>query len=433
MLQIRISSEDDGEGNKLDFMNLADSIYSSLLEQQHYFDDCLILNPVENIPDPKILTPSTSFLHGLYNTDTIKTEEEKINSKIQFSGRSQITNDINKIYTSWAELLGGEGISMRLLSGLHAHIVIFMAITEIGQRVMALPEKAGGHVSSYAILKRLGLQIKDIPYNCTQMKIDQEKCISDIEAFQPDVIFVDRSEGLVYEDFSWLGHYKTEHPCYKIFDASQYLTNIICYDYRNPFEMGFDLIITTMHKNLPGPQRALVCAKKSDEMWKRLRSGISTYVSNMHTFSIYSAGLLLSNYEQLKTLSKNMLQNACTLDAALQAAGVPIIARQTDSLSPPTHHCWIGPLDKVCAYELYCSLEQIGLMTNYRLLPYDIGYGLRLGLSGATQSGLRAVDIPELAEIISTVYGHGVDEQIKGKAHHFIRRVKGIDKNDPMQ
>ena len=168
MLQIRISSEDDGEGNKLDFMNLADSIYSSLLEQQHYFDDCLILNPVENIPDPKILTPSTSFLHGLYNTDTIKTEEEKINSKIQFSGRSQITNDINKIYTSWAELLGGEGISMRLLSGLHAHIVIFMAITEIGQRVMALPEKAGGHVSSYAILKRLGLQIKDIPYNCTQ-------------------------------------------------------------------------------------------------------------------------------------------------------------------------------------------------------------------------------------------------------------------------
>jgi len=417
----------------LDFTSLADSIYTSLQEQQNHFNDSLILNPVENIPDPKILVPGTSFLHGLYNTDTIKTKDEKINSKIQFSGRAQITDDINKIYASWAELLGGKGMSMRLLSGLHAHIVIFMAITEIGQRVMALPEKAGGHVSSYAILKRLGLQIKDIPYDCTHMKIDREKCVSDIDAFQPDVIFVDRSEGLIYEDFSWLGQYKTAHPCYKIFDASQYLTNIICHDYQNPFDMGFDLIITTMHKNLPGPQRALVCAKQNDKMWKRLRSGISTYVSNMHVFSIYSAGLLLSNYEQLKTLSKNMLQNASVLDSELQNSGVPIITRQTGPLSPPTHHCWIGPLDKLNAYELYHSLEQIGFMTNYRLLPYNIGYGLRLGLSGATQSGLRACDIPELAEIISTAYRHGVGAQLKEKALHFIHRVKGIGDNDPVQ
>lgn len=374
-----------------------------------------------------------SFLHGLYNTDTVKTEEEKINSKIQFSGRSQMTEDINRIYVSWAELLGGEAISMRLLSGLHAHIVIFMAITEIGQRVMALPEKAGGHVSSYAILKRLGLQIKDIPYDCTLMKIDRKKCISDIEAFKPDVIFVDRSEGLIYEDFSWLGHYKTAHPCYKIFDASQYLTNIICLDYLNPFDMGFDLIISTMHKNLPGPQRALVCAKRSDEVWKRLRTGISTYVSNMHVFSIYSAGLLLKNYKQLQTLSKGMLQNACVLDSALQAADVPIIARHVDRSSPPTHHCWIGPFKKLRAYELYCSLEQIGLMTNYRLLPYNIGYGLRLGLSGATQSGLQVSNIPELAEIISETYRYGVDEQLRSKTLDFIRRVKGTVDYGPAQ
>lgn len=414
----------------MDFSSLTDSFCVSLYEQQKQFKDSLILNPVENIPDPEILTPSTLFLHGLYNTDTIKTEDEKVNSKIQFSGRTQITEDINKIYASWAELLGGEGISMRLLSGLHAHIVTFMAITEIGQRVMALPEKAGGHVSSYAILKRLGLQIKDIPYDCVHMKIDREKCILDMETFQPDVIFVDRSEGLVYEDFSWLGHYKTAHPCYKIFDASQYLTNIICHDYTNPFDMGFDLIITTMHKNLPGPQRALVCAKQNNATWKRLRSGISTYVSNMHVFSIYSAGLLLKNYEQLQMLSKAMLQNACTLESALQDGGVPIIPRQTDRFSPPTHHCWIGPLEKLGAYELYCSLERVGFMTNYRLLPYNIGYGLRLGLSGATQSGLRTFDIPELAEIISEVYQKGVDEQLKEKALRFIRRVKGSDDND---
>jgi len=115
----------------LDFTSLADNINTSLQEQQSRFNDSLILNPVENIPDPKILAPSTSFLHGLYNTDTIKTKNEKINSKIQFSGKAQITDDINKIYASWAELLGGEGMSMRLLSGLHAHIVFLWQLPKL--------------------------------------------------------------------------------------------------------------------------------------------------------------------------------------------------------------------------------------------------------------------------------------------------------------
>ena len=67
------------------------------------------------------------------------------------------------------------------------------------------------------------------------------------------------------------------------------------------YEMGFDLVISTMHKNLPGPQRAFIASKKADEKWDKLRSAISTYVSNMHVFSIYSAGLLLNHLDELKT------------------------------------------------------------------------------------------------------------------------------------
>lgn len=45
---------------------------------------------------------------------------------------------------------------------------------------------------------------------------------------------------------------------YKIFDASQYLTNIMAKDYDNPFDMGFDIILTSLHKNYPGSQKAAV-------------------------------------------------------------------------------------------------------------------------------------------------------------------------------
>lgn len=405
-------------------------IKASIENQRKLFDKTLILNPVENIPDPDILAPCSSFLHGLYNTDTLRSSVQKRDSKIQFSGRTRITEDVNKIYEMWQTILGGEALSMRLLSGLHAHIVLFMSITDIGQKVLALPEKAGGHVSSYAILKRLGLQIRDIPFNCKEMKVDRNKCITEIENFKPDVIFVDRSEGLYYEDFTWLGQYKTEFPCYKIFDASQYLTNIICGDYINPFDMGFDLILSTLHKNLPGPQRALVCTKEVNETWKRLRSGISTFVSNMHVFSIYSAGLLLKDYDKLQSLSKNMLLNACLLEDELAKRNIPIVLRSVSSDAQPTHHCWIGPLSKEEAYTLYLVLERIGLLTNYRLLPYELGYGLRLGLSGATNSGLNTTHIPELSEIIAEAYSNGYSDALEKKCVSFICKVKGLPNNE---
>lgn len=401
---------------------IADELRKSLENQKHNFAKQLILNPVENCPFPDILEPCSSFLHGLYNTDTCRTNEQKIRSKIQFSGRNEITEDIQKIYRAWEELLNAEKISMRLLSGLHAHTVLFMGISSIGDKVMVLSEKAGGHVSGKAILQRLGLIVKDIPYDSKNMCIDHQKYIALYKEFNPDFVFIDRSEGLVYEDFSWLC---SVTECYKIFDASQYLTNIIAGDYTNPFNMGFDLILSTMHKNLPGPQKAFVAVKKANDIWEKIRSAISTYVSNMHVFSIYSAGLLLKHLDELKSLSGIMLENAVLLEKNLALNGISVIARHTNETNPPTHHCWVKLPTQDKAFQLYLELEKLGILTNYRLLPYDIGYGLRLGLSGASMSGLKPEQIPDLSNFISKAYYEGYSEKLSKEVRCFIEYIKG--------
>lgn len=397
-------------------------LLASLEKQEEKFNDTLILNPVENAPFRDIFPPCSGFLHGLYNTDTLRNMEQKFNSKIQFSGRENITHDVDYIYSQWAELLHGEKVSMRLLSGLHAHTVLFMSITNIGDKVLLLPEKAGGHTSGKAILDRLGLRIAELPYDSNLHRINLDAAKKIYTEFQPDVLFIDRSEGLVYEDFTELCQFC---HCYKIFDASQYLTNIICQDYKNPFDMGFDLILSTMHKNLPGPQRAFVCSKKDDNIWQKLRSNISVYVSNMHVFSIYSAGLLLNHMKELKVLSKTMLKNAIALDLELTNRGMPVIPRILKNQELPTHHCWIKPDGQEKTFQLYLTLERLGLLVNYRLLPYDIGYGLRLGMSGATMSGLKSIHISELAALITNAYEHGYSEQLQQRTLEFIRKVKG--------
>jgi glycine hydroxymethyltransferase len=102
----------------------------------------------------------------------------------------------------------------------------------------------------------LGLRTIDLPIDRERLCIDRAAALKVIERTPPDFIFVDRSEGLRYEDFSFIGG--LEGPT-TIFDASQYLTPILTGRYENPLEWGFDLMLFTLHKNFPGPVRAANC------------------------------------------------------------------------------------------------------------------------------------------------------------------------------
>ena len=132
---------------------------------------------------------------------------------------------------------------------------------------------------------------------------------------------------------------------------------------------------------------------------------------------------MLNHMEELNSLSRNMLQNAVLLENELIKAGVPMVSRHSTLLEPPTHHCWIKPESREKTFDMYLTLERIGLLANYRLLPYDIGYGLRLGLSGATRSGLQASDIPYLADLISRAYKYEFTASLKTDAIDFIHSV----------
>ncbi len=397
------------------------NIKNSLANQSLLFESQLILNPVENVPMQSILSPSTSFLHGLYNSDKMRNDTDKKNTKIQFSNRDFISIDINQIYKIWEKVLHAEKVSMRMFSGLHAHMVVFMAITNIGDTVLLLPEKAGGHMATKSILERLGLNVCECATDYENMQVDVEKTKAIIYTEKPKVIFIDRSEGLKYEDFSWLKEFES---IYKIYDASQYLSNIIANDYINPFDKGFDAIISTLHKNIPGPQRALFCTKNEDKYWYLFNSNISTYVSNMHSYDIYSAGLLLENIDTIKKLSDLMLRNTMELDELLADGGLDVVKRVCTAAEPNTHHIWIKFDNKDIAYDFYGNMEKIGISVNYRLLPYCLGYGARLGLSAATFSGINSDNIRALGDIVIRASRGNITDKFKSDVKNFIYTVK---------
>lgn len=392
---------------------LALSLRASLARQEAVLRSSLILNPVENFPEPADLAVTAGPLHGLYATDALRSRNQRMMTDHQFAGRRAIERDSRRAYAGWANAIGAADATLRLLAGLHAHIVLFMSMTRAGQRVLVLPVEAGGHVAGRQILERLGLHVIEMVPDIDRMGVDVEETLARCVDQPPDFVFFDRSEGLVVEDLSAL----TEIGATTVFDASQYLTNIIAGDHPNPFGQGFDLLVSSVHKNFPGPQKALLATRALDDRWREILRGVAAYVSNMHLAGTYAATLSLGRPGWLATYSKQMLAGAVLLEEELAVNGVPVVRRRQDL--PPTHHVWIREATRERAFAAFEALERCRILTNYRKLPYDLGHGLRLGLSAAVRTGLEEGDIPALAALIAEIRRRGATPALRHAARTF--------------
>ncbi len=377
------------------------------------FYNSLILNPTENIPiyDTKY---DLSFMEGLYVSERFK----DVNDKVIFSGRNDFISFFEFIKDVWKEKLSAYDVDLKTLSGLNAHLILFLCIIQKGETVMLLPELCGGHFATEKILESLGITVIEMCPDCQNKCVDIKKTMTLIEKKSPDYIFVDRSEGLNYEDFSWVT--KFEKP-YKIFDASQYFSQIIDGKYTSPFEMGFDMIITTLHKNYPGPQKGLIAVKKETEVWQRYLNNAKTYISNTHPMAIAKSLVPVIEDEKFKEYSTTNIACSNKLEELLKKYGLPIVPR--DSNVPATLHIWILCETKEKSYEYYLKLEQLGLLTNYRLLPYNLGFGLRIGTSAAVKSGLREKHIKELAAIMAEAYYNPITNKLISRSRKLIKQI----------
>jgi glycine hydroxymethyltransferase len=395
-----------------------EALLCSLERQRRLLAASIVLTPVDSLPFSLTDRRDTAFLHGLYLTDKVRDRDAQMASLIQFPRRERAARDIGAIYQLLAERLGAAAGTMRLLSGLHAHTATFMSLGSAGQTILLLPEEAGGHFSTRDILERLGFQVVDLPVDYSRLCVDHSAALTMIDQVRPDFIFIDRSEGLRYEDFSFLG--EVRGPT-KVFDASHYVPQIMEGRYENPLTWGFDLMLFSMHKSLPGPQKAAIVSRQADSRWEQLLSGLSTLVSSSHAESTYLAGFTLLRRRWLSLYVRRMLETAAALQEELVNHGVSVIRPECQGLPswPSTQHIWIAAGSQERAYQYFTNLAQARIHSNYRKLPYDLGYGLRLGTSFAAIAGIDASHACDVAEVIAAVLTDGFSLKLR----HRVRSI----------
>jgi glycine hydroxymethyltransferase len=391
-----------------------------LERQQRLLAASIVLTPVDSLPLVLGDRQATAFLHGLYLTDKVRDRAAQKDAAIQFARRGRAARDLAAVHDLFAAAFATDKASLRMLSGLHAHAATFMSIAKVGDVVMLLSDEGGGHFSTPAILERLGLPTVPIPLDRQRLCIDQRATRAEIDTTRPAFLLVDRSEGLRYEELSFLG--AVEGPV-KVFDASQYLAQIVTGRYPNPLDWGFDLALFSLHKSFPGPQKAGIVGRCEDALWAQLITGLSTLVSSSHAESTYLAGLTLLEPDALGAYVDRMLATALALERELLATGVPVVerSRQGDPAWPTTQHLWVQAQGRDEAFAWYEALARVRVHTNYRVLPYGLGHGLRLGTTYAAAAGLEPGDAPELAWLVGQVLRTGPTADLR----HEVRSLAG--------
>ena len=62
-------------------------------------------------------------------------------------------------------------------------------------------------------------------------------------------------------------------------------------------------------------------------------------------------------------------------------------------------------------------------------MPYDLGYGLRLGTAAAIRQGLNEELVPQLANLIADIYNaEYVNSTLEKETKKFIERIKNENK-----
>ena len=389
-------------------------VYSLFCSRANYIlEHSLILNPTENFPFYEEY--NTNNFEDIYVSERYKSIEDIV----IFGNRNELIDLYDITKQIWRANLKAFDVDIKTMSGLNAHLIFFLCVAKPGDSILLLPEIAGGHYSTENMLRKIGMDVLLFPVDMDNHCIDIEKSIQLIKDKSPKFIFIDRSEGINYEDFSWLKEFRQS---IKVFDASQYLSQIITGYYPNPFEQGFDYILSSLHKNYPGPQKSIIATRQPTHIWSEFLVESKTFISNTHPQNIFKSVIPLLNKSFLEKYANESIMLSNELYCELKQLGVPVIRR--DERFKPTPHIWIKPKTQRQAYELFLKLEETGISTNYRKLPYNLGFGLRLGVNGAIRQGLKMEHIQTLAKCIAEIYNSTTyNPKLYRKTVDFVQRI----------
>ncbi len=354
------------------------------------------LIPSENYTYPEVLAANGSILTNKYSEGY---------PKKRYYGGQEYTDIVEQLAIDRAKkVFKCEHANVQPLSGSPMNQAVYLAFLKPGDTVLGMDLSHGGHLTHGAPVSHMGKIFNFIRYKTdpeNKGKIDFKELMRLTKKHKPKIVlcgYTSYPRENNYADFKKVARAVGAITMADVAHIGGLIAGGVL---KNPFDYGFDIVTTTVHKSLRGPRAGLILCKKeyADQIDKSVFPGLQGG-PHMQTIAAIAITLKKAMEPEFKRYAKQILKNAKVLSETLMdsEAKVKLITNGTDN------HMMV--MDTVKSFNINGkiaeeTLDKISITVNKQIIPDDINpplkpSGIRLGTPAATTRGMKEKEIKKI-------------------------------------
>lgn len=295
----------------------------------------------------------------------------------------------------------------RVGSGSLANLYAFMATCRPGDRIMAFPEKAAGHVTHHreGAAGLYGLEIHEVPIDEAAFTVDLDRLRTEARRVRPRLIVVAGSLNLVPHPVREVRAIAEEVGAVVMYDAAHMSGLLAGGAFQDPLAEGAHLLTMSTYKSLGGPPGGLVLTNDpqlAERVDRIAYPGLTANFDLARTAALVVA--LLDTRTHGAAYARAMIENARALGEALATEGVPLVA-PSDAFPTRSHHLAIDARPFGGGTRASRAIEPANILTSGIGLPLPQvagdQNGIRLGTQEITRLGMGLETMGEVARLLA--------------------------------
>ncbi len=375
--------------------------------------DTLELIASENLTSPAILEALGTLLTNKY--------AEGYPGRRYYGGTGEVIDKIETLAVDRArQLFGADYVNVQPHSGSQANAAVYMAVCNLGDRVMGMDLSAGGHLShgSPANFSGKFYEIHSYGVNRETELIDYDAMQKMAEEVRPKMIIGGFSAYSRVVDWARMRQIADSVGATFMVDMAHVAGLVAGGQYPSPIPHA-DIVTTTTQKTLRGAWGAIILCRS--ERQKAIDSAVFPGIQGgplMHAIAAKAVCFGEALKPEFKDYTRQVVVNAKALAARLMQRGLRLVSGGTDN------HLMLIDLrpQKRAGKQVQDVAETVGITLNRNSIPYDDASkfnpsGVRVGTPLVTTRGMREAEMVVIADCLSDLIERIDDRAVLDSVH----------------
>ena len=372
--------------------------------------DCFNLNPATNVMNSR----AESFLScGIGSRPSLGYPGDKYEMGLE------AIEEIEVVASSLvAEIFCSKFAEIRVPSGAMANLFSFMSICKPGDTIIVPPASIGGHVTHHnpGCAGLFGLNIIEAPIDKDYYTVDIDQLRELALKEKPKLITLGGSLNLFEHPVSAVSSIAKEVGARLLFDAAHQCGLIAGKAWKNPLDLGADVVTMSTYKSLGGPPGGAIITNDAGIAEKIDRIAFPGMTANFDAAKSAALAVTMLDWKEFgREYAAEMVLMSKTLASSLEEYDIPI---------------FFGALGHTQSHQFAVLAEEYGggqqaskLLRKSGFLACGIGLpvqdieddmnGVRFGTPELVRWGMKAKHSNKLAELVAkALKGHNVSDQV---------------------